>query len=215
MTALAVSLHCSSTDTSHFIDDYALDRIDFRVRQLRFQFDLSDEDQEDLRNDMVVELLSASKRFDPDKSKRETFINRVLDRFVLYVTRQRCTQQRRASDSPIGFDDVSAGFQPTVNDTRRGEPNEQDLRELRLDLPEVIAKLPGDLQQVCEVLTRKSGRAAAKELGLSKSSLYRAIAEIREHFISRGYPGFSGNAWDTSGSAADVEGAPNEDEVTR
>ena len=215
MTALAVSFHRSPTDTSHLIDDYALARIDFRVRQLRFQFDLSDEDQEDLRNDMVVELLSAFKRFDPDKSKRETFINRVLDRFVLYVTRQRCTQQRRASDSPIGFDDVSAGFQPTINDPRRGESNEQDLRELRLDLPEVIAKLPDDLQQVCEVLARKSGRAAAKELGISKSSLYRAVADIRKHFISWGYSSSSENAWDTSGSAADVEGAPDEDEVTR
>lgn len=215
MTVLAISFHRSPTDTSHFIDDYALDRIDFRVRQLRFQFDLSAEDQEDLRNDMVVELLSAFKRFDPNKSKRETFINRVLDRFALYVTRQRCTQQRRASDTPMGFDDVCTNFQPTVNDPRRGVRNEQHLRELRLDLSEVIAALPGDLQQVCEILTRKSGRAAAKDLGISKSSLYRAIAEIREHFISQGYSGFSENAWDTSSSAADVEGAPNEGEVTQ
>jgi len=195
------------------IDAYALDRIDFRVSQLRCQFDLSEHDQEDVRHDMVVELLSALQRFNPAKAKRETFINRVLDRFVLYVMRQRCTQKRRSCDSPKGFDDVSDGYQPCSNDPGHGHRDEQGYRELRLDVPEVIALLPDDLQRVCLVLQRKSGRAAAKELGIGKSTLYRAIADIRKHFADHGYTGFVDDAWDTSALGADVEGARNEDEV--
>jgi len=195
------------------IDDYALARIDFRVSKLRSQFDLSEHDQEDMRNDMVVELLQAFDRFDPLKSKRETFINRVLDRFVLYVMRQRCTQMRRSCDSPRGFDDVSTGFQPCGNDPAHGERDEQGYRDLRLDLPDVIALLPEDLQRICHVLKHKSGRAAAKELGIGKSTLYRAVADIREHFRKLGYAGVGDNGWDTSVPAADVEGTPNEGEV--
>ncbi|MCK4626918.1 MAG: hypothetical protein KAV00_16520 [Phycisphaerae bacterium] len=43
----------------------------------------------DCRHDMVVELLPAFRRFNPDKANREIFINRVLDRSVKYTTRIR------------------------------------------------------------------------------------------------------------------------------
>jgi RNA polymerase sigma-70 factor (ECF subfamily) len=207
------TLQANSGDIGAIIDDYALARIDYRVRQLWLQFDLSEHDKEDVHHDMVVELLQAMKRFNPAKAKRETFINRVLDRFVLYIMRQRCTRIRRPSDSPLGFEDVSEGFQPCDNDPGQGETSEQDLRDLRLDLPEIIALLPDDLQRVCFVLQRTSGRAAAKELGIGKSTLYRAIADIRQHFVDHGYTGFPGDSWDTSAPGADVEGAQNENEV--
>jgi len=211
--AIQTDLASSPQPTTQLIDAYALDRIDFRVRQLRFQFDLSEHDQEDVRHDMVVELLSALQRFNPAKAKRETFINRVLDRFALYIMRQRCTQKRRACDSPMGYDHVAVGFQPKGNEVKRGQLDEQDHRELRLDVPEIVALLPDDLQRVCRVLQRESGRAAAEELGIGKSTLYRAIADIRKHFADHGYTGFVDDAWDTSAPGADVEGARNEDEV--
>jgi RNA polymerase sigma-70 factor (ECF subfamily) len=195
------------------IDDYALARIDYRVRQLWLQFDLSEEDQEDLRNDMVVELLQAMKRFDPTKAKRETFINRVLDRFVLYFMRQRCTQNRRPCDSPLGYEDIAPGFQPCGNDPGEGGMSEQALDDLRLDLEPVISQLPERDQQVARLLMVYSSSEVAKRIGVHRCSMSRIIARIREHFIQAGI-----DVWivqrNTSAPAADVEGAPKKDEAS-
>jgi len=202
----------ANSDGEAVIDDYALARIDYRVRQLWLQFDLSEQDQEDVRNDMVVELLQAMKRFNPAKSKRETFINRVLDRFVLYIMRQRCTQMRRACDSPLGFEDVSVGFQPCGNDPGQGETSEQDIDDLRLDLEPVISQLPEGDQEVARLLMIYPSSEVAERIGVHRCSMSRIIARIRKHFTNAGV-GVSDEARNTSAAGADVEGAPNEDEV--
>ncbi|NLF33253.1 MAG: hypothetical protein GX591_20500 [Planctomycetes bacterium] len=203
----------SSDDvTDVHIDDYALTEIDFRLRRLGRQFGLSDHDLEDIRQDMVIELWSAQKRFNPRKARRRTFISRVLDRFVLYLTRQLCTRQRRPAENAVSFDDLDSRFEPRVNNTNPGELDEQALRELQLDVATLIDRLPADLQPVCRVLMHTPGRAAARELGIGKSTLYRAIAEIRTHFTAMGYCGFPVDAWDTLPPAADVEGAPQRKE---
>jgi len=64
----------SQLTAEQLIDEYALERISFRIRVLTSQFDLSEAEQEDCRHDMVVELLTAFQRFDPAKAKRETFV---------------------------------------------------------------------------------------------------------------------------------------------
>lgn len=168
------------------IDDYALSRINFRVRRLTCQFDLSEDEQGDYRQDMMVELLSAFERFDPSKATRETFINRVLDRFVKYAIRARFTRLRRTCDSPLGFEDVSIGFEPVVNEARAGEKDEQARRELRLDMAVVMARMPARLRRMCRLLMKFGATETARKLGICRQSIYRNFAEIREYMIGAG-----------------------------
>jgi len=161
------------------VDDYALARIDHRVRCLAKRFDLREDQQEDFRQDMVVELLSAFARFSPKKAKRETFINRVLDRFVKHTIRAKYARQRRACDNPIRLDNIAPGFQPVVNDPRAGELSEQGQRDLRLDLAAAISRMPCRLQRVCRLLMASRPAEAAGRLGIRRQSIYRNIAEIR------------------------------------
>ena len=165
---------------------YALARIDYRARRQAISFNLSDDEREDLRHDMVAELLRAFKRFDPEKASRETFINRVLDRFVKYSMRSKRTRQNRACNNPACLDDVHPGFQPTVNHPRIGELDEQDRRELHLDLAAVIARMPERLQRVCRALLRLMPAEAAHSLGICRQSIYRNIAEIRAYLSEAG-----------------------------
>ncbi len=176
----------NQTNPETVIDDYALARIDYRVRQLAKRFNLPEDQQEDCRHDMVVELLSAFQRFNPDKAKRETFINRVLDRFVKYTTRVRCTHRRRPSDSPIHFDDIASGYQPIINDPPTGQLDEQGQCELRLDMDTAIARMPGRLQRVCRFLMEFRPAEAAERLGICRQSIYRNISEIREYLTGAG-----------------------------
>lgn len=168
------------------IDDYALARIDYRVRQLAERFNLPQDQQEACRHDMVVELLSAFRRFNPDKAKRETFINRVLDLFVKYTTRVRCTHRRRPSDNPIHFDDIAPGYQPVINDPPTGQIDEQGRCELRIDMDAAVARMPSRLRRVCRLLMKFDPAEAAKQLGICRQSIYRNIWEIRGYLAGAG-----------------------------
>lgn len=179
-----------SVDT--FVDDYALARIDYRVRWLALHFGLSEGEQEDCRHDMAAELLSAFERFDPEKAKRETFITRVLDRYVKYVIRTWCARQRRACDNPIHFDDVYPGFQPVTNDPPMGELDEQGRCELRIDLADAISRMPERLQRVCRLLMHFTSTEAAERLGIRRQSIYRNMSEIKEYLTEAGM-GMPGN----------------------
>jgi RNA polymerase sigma factor (sigma-70 family) len=164
-----------------FIDEYAMKRSDFRARELALRFKLDAADQDDYRQDMMVQLLTALKRFDPDKSSRKTYISRVLDRFVLHATRTRCTRMQRPACSPLAFDDVEPGYEPTANDSHQGELDEQGWRELRLDLQEARTHMPERFQRACRTLSVMHPAMAAKALGIRRQSIYRIISEIRQH----------------------------------
>ena len=178
---------------SGFVDDYAMERIEFRLRQLKDRFELSERDKQELRHDMVAELLSARRRFDPARAKRETFINRVLDRFVKYAMRKRCTSRDRPCDNPIGFADIMPGFEPVTNDPPGGLGDEQGRRERRLDLEAAVARMPERLQRVCRLLKVYDPAEAAQRLGINRQSIYRIMAEIRK-FLTEAGLGISENS---------------------
>jgi len=182
------------------VDDYTLARIEYRVRQLAIQFNLPDDRKDDIRQEMVIELIRAFRRFDPVIAEWETFVCRVLDRFVKYIYRTECTRRRRTCANPVSFSDAKGrgDFNPVVNDPRKGELSEQDRREIRADLALAISRMPQRLQRICRALMTFGAADAAEQLGICRQSIYRNIAEIREHFARAGVE-FSENSATNSG----------------
>lgn len=186
-------------------DAYVKDRIDFRVSQLTLGFNLSEDDQDDYRATMVVEVYSAMKRFDPQKAKRETFVNRVLDRYVLYATRTRCNQMKQPCLNPIGFAEIGETFEPTSNDARKGEMNEAKRTDLRMDVEMVIDRMPKRLQQAARLMMHTSPADAAREMGIHPCSIYRLMDQIRTYFVDAELH-HTDKSREDSVAAADVEG---------
>ena len=171
---------------SAVIDEYAIARIDHWANQQAKWLDLPDDTREDIRHDMVVELLQALERFDPSKAKRETFINRVLRCFVRNALRTAYARKRRSCDSPIHLDDIKHGFEPSVNDPRTGELDEHDLCDLRSDGDRIVARMPDRVARVARALMRSGPTEAAEELEIARTSIYRNIKEIRAFFVEAG-----------------------------
>lgn len=167
------------------IDDYALARIDFRVGRLVEAFRLGDGEAEDLRQDMIAELLKARVRHNPARCQRNTFINRTLDRYYLHAARALANRQKHESMRPTPISAMPT-FSPTVNDPRRGERSEQERVDVAIDLAEVVSNLPPELQRICEALRLYKPSEAARRLGMHRSTIYRAMREIRRHFTAAG-----------------------------
>lgn len=190
------------------IDNYARERIEYRLRGLRAQFRLSRQAVEDLRQDMAAELVKGLSRFDPTLGvKRETFINRVLDKHVLHAKRTLCTRMQRPWDTAIGFDDIAPGFEPIVNDARSGQPSERDLCDLRMDIAEITERLPDELRRLVQLRREHSPKEAREAIGASSSTFYRRMAEVRAYFGDYEDDAFFNDSRDGSASAAEVEGA--------
>jgi len=170
------------------IDEYALDRIEYRVTRLVRAFRLSEHDADDLRQEMAAELLKANGRYDPDRSARNTFINRTLDRFYRHVARRLRNRRRHEAMKPKPISAMKK-FCPAVNEAGIGELSEQEHTELRIDQAGILASMPAKLRRFGAVLRVYLPREAAEFLGVHPSTVYRAIAEIRPYFVAAGYGG--------------------------
>jgi RNA polymerase sigma factor (sigma-70 family) len=171
------------THPSHLLDDYVLNRIAFRTRRLAITFRLSDDRRDDFFQDMVVEVLKAAERFDPDGSASwHTYASRVIDLAVKKLTQNECRRIQRESGRPIGLSDSGDGAPSAVNNP--AHEGEDDLRqlELHLDIEVVLNEMPSRLQKVCRLLQRLSPAEAAEELGIHRNSIYRLIAKARTYF---------------------------------
>jgi RNA polymerase sigma factor (sigma-70 family) len=170
------------------IDEYAQNRIHFRVGRLARAFRLSEDEADDLRQEMVAALLKASPRFNPDRSTRNTFISRTLDRHYRYVARHLRDRRRHAAMRPTPISALRR-FCPAINDPSRGEMSENERVDLHHDMGCALASMPPKLQAIAAALKVYSPREAAGRLGMHPSTVYRAIRKIRRHFIDAGLGG--------------------------
>ena len=168
------------------LDDYTREQVRIRSKILVDQFELPLDQQDDLQQDMLLELHKAAKRFKPAKASWHTFVSRVLDCFCKYYTRREsCRNRRSPRETPCSdiAEDFSLDRRPVGPGVLAGLVSDEDRRRLR----QVIAELPDNLRRLWEALMDDtSKRAAARKVGISKSTLYRRLATIREHFEEAG-----------------------------
>jgi RNA polymerase sigma-70 factor (ECF subfamily) len=172
------------TFSSHPIDDYVLKRIDFRARQLAIKFRLSDDRRDDLAQAMIVELLKAATRFDPDGSATwHTYACRSLDLAVKKLTQTECRMRQREAGRPMGYSQSPDGCSSAVNNPAHVVEDGLAQLELKMDVDVVLARMPQRLRQVCRLLMELSPTEAAKALGIHRNSIYRLIAQVRAYFM--------------------------------
>jgi RNA polymerase sigma factor (sigma-70 family) len=183
MTASTVSPRRSQTLSSHLIDDYVLERITFRARQLAIKFRLPDDRRDDFSQEMVVEVLKAAKRFDPNGSATwHTYASRVLDLACKKLAQKECRRIQRESGRPIGLSDSGDGAPSAINNPVHEGKDDLLQLELRLDIEVVLERMPKRLRKVCRLLMELSPTEAAEELGIHRNSIYPLIAKARTYF---------------------------------
>lgn len=185
------------------LESYILDRIDYRAKGLAMRFELTDQDRDEYRHDMVVEVYQALQRFDPSRSKPQTFVCRVLRRYVRYLIRARQNNMRRSCTNPLGFEDIGQNFEPPVNDPPCGERSETDRVALRLDMDQAIASMPADMSRAARLLMHFSAKDTAEQMGVNIGTVYRMKKRIGRHLIDAGVIDFQ-SAREKNGPTADV-----------
>jgi DNA-directed RNA polymerase specialized sigma subunit len=104
-------------DAHPLLDADAFERIDYFARRLRRRFPRLEAD--DLRQELILQLLRSSKRFDPQQATRKTFVDRVLRLAVRHLTRTALREYRPAPLADRLRRDPHAGDLNTLDERRR------------------------------------------------------------------------------------------------
>ena len=175
------------------LDDYAANLIRNKARQLVGKAGLTQSDQPDIEQELMIDLLCRMQYFNPAKGKKTTFMARIVERRISTIFEARFAQCRdwRKCYSLNYTIDNGEGLQSEMidllnNDEDSNRTSDLELSSLKMDVERVLATLPDDLKELCLKLKENTMTEIAKEMGVPRGTLYGRIKKIRKAFLAAG-----------------------------
>jgi RNA polymerase sigma-70 factor (ECF subfamily) len=180
-------------DRSHSgLNGYAARLIQFKARQLSRRPGFSRTDRGDLEQELWADLLGRLPRFDPAKASLNTFIARVVERKIASILRYHLAEMRSPGRNEASLNDPALDCDGRVVERHQTTPEaastRQRLDDLRRDLAEVREYLPSDVLRAIMDAIGLGGtiNSIAGELGISRRTAERHMAELRRIFVDAG-----------------------------
>ncbi|NLY01552.1 MAG: RNA polymerase subunit sigma-24 [Rhodopirellula sp.] len=173
------------------LQEYVDEIIRHKARQLSRKPGFSPSDQEDIEHELFIAILERWPSFDSKRASARTFVARVVASKAVSLVRTCQAAKRGVRQSTSLNGDATNGafeFDEDQVRARRGIHSRSDVEavSLRLDVAGVVADLPDDLRRLCERLLRESVSEAARSSGQHRTTLYRAISDLRKRFTESG-----------------------------
>ena len=182
------------------LNDYALELVHHKAWQLVGKAGYTQDDVDDIKQDLIVDLLERLPQFDPAKATCNTFAARLVDRRIANLLRDRQAQMRDYRREVCSLNDgVKAYENEPVQRSSTISQDEHDIRtgkyqrpaeereHLRMDVDGLLADLPEELRQAARLLQSHSIASAAREMGVSRDKFYgNYLPRLREVFVAKG-----------------------------
>jgi len=183
------------------IDEDASYIIRRKARELIGKYGFTRSDRDDLEQELVLELLIRLPKYDPTRSKRNTFIKRIVNNKIATIIETKRAGKRdyrrcrlSLNDDVNGDDGEPIERYATIDQDeyllrigKRGRPvSEQS--ELKIDIEGFIASLPPGLRDLCDLLKLDNVSVVARLLKIPRFTIYDRITHLRKRFESQGLP---------------------------
>ena len=171
--------------------EYANEIIRHKARQLARKPGFGPSDWEDIEHEFLIAILERWPAFDSSRASARTFVARIFESKAASLVRA-CQAAKRGfrQCTPLNGDAANGAcdFDELEVRSRRGIHSRSafETLSLRLDVASVMAELPDDLRRLCQRLMRGSISNAARSSGRHRTTLYRAIRELRKRFADGG-----------------------------
>lgn len=200
-------------------DRYTRRLIRHRAGRLVHQIGLNPADRQDVEQDLWVDLVARWRRFDATRAGGRTFAARVVEHQVtkLFHKSQAANQDAerngRSLEEPVA--DGAGHTVPLASTLRDGaqrlrdghaQDTSQGQSELAIDVAMAVAHLPAELRDLCERLKECSIADVARDLGVTRTWVYRRLEKVRAHFVSAGLHEYFGIPPDTFPGAGVCKG---------
>ncbi len=139
-----------------------------KAKQLAGRSGFSFSEQEDIEQELRLHLLRRLSSFDPEIAHWNVFVRTLVERHTATLIAERRTKIR-TTDGALDL----------------AESRESHVDQV-LDTDAILAQLPREARKLCERLKRDSVSEVARQMGVPRSTLRDGIAQLREHFQTRG-----------------------------
>ena len=181
------------------IDEYAVQIIKFKAKQLVGRVGLTDSDREDLEQEMILDLLQRLPKYNPDRAQRNTFIARVVEHKIATIIEARkaglrdyrlcnCSLNERLEDEEGG----SVERMETIDQedylrlTGGLSRSTAELRDLSIDVRQAIEKLPPELRELCRRLGVDTITELSRDTGVPRGTIYESLKKLRANLEAAG-----------------------------
>lgn len=159
------------------------------VRRLR----LPSSDVADLRQDLLLDLISRLPAFDPERGSLGAFAGTVTTHRSVGIAHRIRRDRRLFGAVPVSIDDPErSALRHTIADDGSlsslygGWHDARTNVELARDVARAIEVLPSPLRDLCALLQSETPTGARRKSGLSHATFYRRLREIRLRLLVEG-----------------------------
>lgn len=173
------------------LDTYAADLIRHKARQLVGKAGFTEDDRDDIEQELMLDLIQRMRHYNPAIAKKTTFMARIVERHISTILEARfaqcrdvrCTVFSLNAKHPNSDGDMEE-FGEFLSDDSTFKSHPQVSRErreadLRFEFDRSLKSLPTDLQDLCNRLRTHKMAEIARELGIPRSSLYERLTALR------------------------------------
>ena len=182
------------------LSDYALELVHHKAWQLVGKAGYTQDDVDDIKQDLILDLLERLPKFDPVKATHNTFVARLVERKISNLLRDRQAEMRDHRREVCSLnEEIDTGEDEPVQRLTTISQDDQDMRtgkyrrpaeeraHLHLDLEAVLADLPPDLRRAAELLQVYPIAQVAREMGVPHCTFYENhLTRLREAFAAKG-----------------------------
>ena len=181
------------------IDDYAVQIIKHKARQLVGRVGFTESDRDDLEQDMMLDLLRRLPKYNPARAQRNTFIARVVEHRVATIIEARkagirdyrlcnCSLNDHLEDeegSSVERVETTDQEDYLLRTSKLSRPA-AELHDLSLDVHKVMEQLPPKLRELCRCLMTDTVTRISRETGIPRGTIYEFIRKLRVIFEDAG-----------------------------
>lgn len=172
--------------TPNHLGFFALRRINQEARRLIGRFGLTDQDLEDITQDLILRVLKELRRHDPARASCDTLIDRVVSHCATDLVRYHSAELRNRQGRTRSLDAAAAD---TAGPSAFADPgSDQAMRQAdaRADVATLLSGLSDADRVIAEALQTATVTEVAKQLGVTRFHIYEALQRIRTRAIAIG-----------------------------
>ena len=180
-----------------FLTDYAHIAVRCKANQLSRSPGFRRHEQADLEQELWAALFAQTAKFNPRRAAMDTFIECVLSTKVIMLVRERRREKRQQGQHACSLDQetgsvgnvLSAAMTEDGDHRRCLESYQARLfrSEDQQALLRVLNQMPSELQAICRCLMVATVTEAARNLGISRRQLRRAVEVARTYLRDAGF----------------------------
>jgi RNA polymerase sigma-70 factor, ECF subfamily len=178
---------------------FTLNRIHFKARQMMGHHGFTENDFDDLRQELMLDVLQRLPKFKDDCGGIKIFICDIVDNRIANLVEYheaQCRDRRRIArslDEEVRDEDgeqTSFGEMITEDDAQARLGNwgrsRQEQADLALDIAAMMGQLDEDDRQLCLELKVKTPLEISRQQGVRRAGVYERIGRIRRKFLQAG-----------------------------